>query len=145
MVVSVLGGTAYWYSIVCPIPFSIWWYSKPLMEMRVGRYDGSSVDTLTAIKVVQASIESAATAPEYSLSDEEFRRLQEEMFGPRLPGSQAPSEDNVETMPVLGCDLDAATLAEQDYIEQVNRPIFACNYVCIYVCIYVSIHLYPCM
>ena len=48
----------------------------------VGRYDGSCVDTLTAIQVVQASIESAATAPEYSLSDVEFTRLQEEMFGP---------------------------------------------------------------
>ena len=83
----------------------------------VGRYDGSCVDTLTAIQEVQASIESAATAPEYSLSDVEFTRLQEEMFGPRLQGSQAPTEDNVETIPVPGCDLNAATLAEQDYIE----------------------------
>ena len=85
----------------------------------VGRYDGSCVDTLTAIQVVQASIESAATAPEYSLSDVEFTRLQEEMFGPWLLGSQAPAEDNVETIPVPGCDLNAATLVEQDYIEQV--------------------------
>lgn len=85
----------------------------------VGRYDGSCVDTLTAVVEVQASIASAANAPEYSLSDAEFEKLQEEMFGPRLPSSEAPPEDNVETMPVPGCDLDAASLAEQDYVEQV--------------------------
>ena len=90
----------------------------------VGRYDGSNVDTLTAIAEVQASIASASAAPEYSLSDAEFERIQEEMFGPRPPRCQAPAQDNKETMPVPGCDLDAAVLAEQDLIEQVICKLF---------------------
>lgn len=97
---------------------------QPPYISEVGRYAGSSIDTLTAISEVQDSIASARDVPEYSLLDAEFERLQDEMFGPRSPRSQAPIEDNVETMPVFGYDLDAVALTEQDNIELVLFPLF---------------------
>lgn len=90
----------------------------PPQLTEVARFDGSNVDNLSAMVYVQQQVEAAA--PEYMLSDEEFKKFQESLFGPKPVPSSPIDDPEAMHSSLRGHDLTVLPLQQSDQADEVH-------------------------